>query len=63
MPPVTVHRCILAARSGFFRAMLEGAMGEARHGELTLKVSKLGPAGITNFWDPRCVIRCTWTLS
>lgn len=38
MPPITVHRCILAARSGFFRAMLEGAMGEARQGELTLKV-------------------------
>lgn len=36
--PVTVHRCILAARSGFFRALLEGRMGDSRKGELTLKV-------------------------
>lgn len=38
MPAVTVHRCILAARSGFFRALLEGPMGDAGHTELTLKV-------------------------
>lgn len=35
---MTVHRCILAARSGFFRALLDGGMGDARQGELTLKV-------------------------
>ncbi|CAM9734945.1 unnamed protein product, partial [Laminaria digitata] len=37
MPAVTVHRCILAARSGFFRALLEGGMADAGHTELTLK--------------------------
>lgn len=38
LPAVTVHKSILAARSGFFRALLESGMGDARHGELTLKV-------------------------
>lgn len=38
MPAVTVHRCILAARSGFFRALLEGGIGNAAQDELTLKV-------------------------
>eukprot|EP00904_Undaria_pinnatifida_P009351 jgi/Undpi1/5546/HiC_scaffold_2.g00823.m1 len=37
MAGVTVHRCILAARSGFFRALLEGTMGDAGNSELTLK--------------------------
>lgn len=38
LPTVTAHRSILAARSGFFRALLEGSMGDAGRGELTLKV-------------------------
>lgn len=38
LPAVTVHRSILAARSGFFRALVESGMGDANHGELTLKV-------------------------
>ncbi|CAM9161207.1 unnamed protein product [Ectocarpus sp. 12 AP-2014] len=37
MPAVTVHKSILAARSGFFRAMLEGRMADAGQDELTLK--------------------------
>ncbi|CAM9098845.1 unnamed protein product [Ascophyllum nodosum] len=37
MPAVTVHRCILAARSGFFRALLEGGMGDAKEDELILR--------------------------
>ncbi|CAN0422524.1 unnamed protein product [Ectocarpus sp. 8 AP-2014] len=37
MPAVTVHKGILAARSGFFRAMLEGRMADASQDELTLK--------------------------
>ena len=40
MPTVTVHRCILAARSGFFRALLQGGMGDAGRTELTLKVQQ-----------------------
>lgn len=43
LPAVTVHRSILAARSGFFRALLESGMGDARHGELTLKVGGHAP--------------------
>ena len=39
MPAVTVHRCILAARSGFFRALLEGGMGDAKEDELILRVT------------------------
>lgn len=38
LPAVTVHRSILAARSGFFRALVESGMGDARDAELTLKV-------------------------
>lgn len=38
MPAVVVHKSMLAARSGFFRAMLEGGMADARQEELTLKV-------------------------
>lgn len=39
MPAVAVHKSILAARSGFFRAMLEGRMADAGQDELTLKVT------------------------
>lgn len=39
LPAVTVHKSILAARSGFFRALLEGGMGDATQGGLTLKVA------------------------
>lgn len=38
MAAVAVHKSILAARSGFFRAMLEGGMADAGQEELTLKV-------------------------
>lgn len=43
LPAVTVHKSILAARSGFFRALLESGMGDAKHGELTLKVGMHAP--------------------
>ncbi len=39
LPAVTVHRSILAARSGFFRALLEAGMGDSSDTELTLKVA------------------------
>ncbi|CAM9763397.1 unnamed protein product, partial [Discosporangium mesarthrocarpum] len=33
-----VHRCILAARSGFFASLLKGGMSEAMDGRLTLQL-------------------------
>lgn len=50
MPAVTVHRCILAARSGFFRALLQGPMADAGHTELTLKVHQYQTIKVARYY-------------
>lgn len=54
LPAVTVHKSILAARSGFFRALLESGMGDARHGELTLKVGMHHNMHVCSVKMPQC---------